>query len=168
MASEDSGSYRDDATPRTTASEETLGDGDEYSERPQADALSFLRIDDEHDEAGPWPNKRTLADAIRQRIPPRLQRVGVAVAKWTKGPQPPRPWRITPYFADIQTAPLHLLDRYFPRRKQKIGLLIIFYVVWLFTFSLVLHKSAFASEVGDYGSPVNIGCGSRFWSVLLH
>jgi hypothetical protein len=161
MASEYSDEYQDEPTPRTMASEETLGEDD--TDQRQSDALSFLRIDDDPEDAGSWMYKRTLADTIRERIPPRLQRAWASVVKWTKGPQPPRPWHIIPYFEEIQVAPLRLLDFYFPKKKQKIGVLIAFYAVWLLTFSLVLKKSAFASDVGDYGSPVNIGCGARFW-----
>ncbi|KAL7776002.1 hypothetical protein CFE70_006414 [Pyrenophora teres f. teres 0-1] len=97
-------------------------------------------------------------------IPPRLQRVWDKVVVWVKGPQPPRPWKIRPFFPRIQTAPIQLLNNYFPKRKQKIALLVFFYFCWILTFGLVLHRSAFAADIPGYGSPVRIRCTDRFWS----
>jgi len=96
-------------------------------------------------------------------IPPRLQRVWNNVVVWVKGPQPPRPWKIHPFFPKIQTAPIQLLNNYFPERRQKIGLLVFFYFCWILTFGLVLHRSAFAADIPGYGSPVRIRCTDRFW-----
>ena len=97
-------------------------------------------------------------------IPPRLQRTWNSVVVWVKGPQPPRPWKIHPFFPKIQTAPIQLLNNYFPERRQKIALLVFFYFCWLLTFGLVLHRSAFAADIPGYGSPVRIRCTDRFWS----
>ncbi|CAN9191522.1 unnamed protein product [Alternaria alternata] len=97
-------------------------------------------------------------------IPPRLQRIWNNVVVWVKGPQPPRPWKIHPFFPKIQTAPIQLLNNYFPERRQKIALLVFFYFCWLLTFGLVLHRSAFAADIPGYGSPVRIRCTDRFWS----
>ncbi|CAN9190020.1 unnamed protein product [Alternaria alternata] len=97
-------------------------------------------------------------------IPPRLQRIWNNVVIWVKGPQPPRPWKIHPFFPKIQTAPIQLLNNYFPERRQKIALLVFFYFCWLLTFGLVLHRSAFAADIPGYGSPVRIRCTDRFWS----
>ena len=97
-------------------------------------------------------------------IPPRLQRTWNNVVVWVKGPQPPRPWKIHPFFPKIQTAPIQLLNNYFPERRQKIALLVFFYFCWLLTFGLVLHRSAFAADIPGYGSPVRIRCTDRFWS----
>ncbi|KAI2488036.1 LCCL domain containing protein [Pyrenophora tritici-repentis] len=97
-------------------------------------------------------------------IPPRLQRVWNNVVVWVKGPQPPRPWKIHPFFPRIQTAPIQLLNNYFPKKNQKIALLVFFYFCWILTFGLVLHRSAFAADIPGYGSPVRIRCTDRFWS----
>jgi hypothetical protein len=97
-------------------------------------------------------------------VPPQLQRAWVSVKTWVKGPQPPRPWKIHPIFPKIQTAPIRILDTFLPKRKHKIGLLILFYTAWILSFALVLHKSAFSADVPGYGAPVRIGCTQRFWS----
>jgi hypothetical protein len=96
-------------------------------------------------------------------IPPRLQRAWRRTVVWIKGPQPPRPWKIHPYFPQIQTAPIRFLNNYFPKRKHKIILLVLFYLSWLLSFGLVLHRSAFAADIPGYGSPVRMRCSDRFW-----
>ena len=96
-------------------------------------------------------------------IPPRLQRAWTSTKTWVKGPQPPRPWRIRPLFPAVQLTPVRLLHRYFPKRKHKITVLVIFYIAWFLSFSLVLHRSAFAADIPGYGAPVNIRCTDRLW-----
>jgi hypothetical protein len=97
-------------------------------------------------------------------VPPRLQRIWLNVVIWVKGPQPPRPWKIHPYFPKLQTAPIQFVNSYFPKRKHKVLLLIFFYACWLLSFGLVLHRSAFAANIPGYGSPVRIRCTDRFWN----
>ncbi|KAJ6198047.1 hypothetical protein J3E72DRAFT_40182 [Bipolaris maydis] len=97
-------------------------------------------------------------------LPPRLQRTWHSTVVWAKGPQPPRPWKIRPFFPHVQAAPIRLLNNYFPKRKQKIALLVFFYFCWILTFGLVLHRSAFAADIPGYGSPVRVRCTDRFWS----
>lgn len=102
--------------------------------------------------------------AIRQYIPPRLRHTWSRIVTWVKGPQPPRPWKIHPYFPKIQTAPIRFVDTFFPKRKQKIMLLVGFYFCWILSFTLVLHRSAFAADIPGYGSPVRLRCTDRFWN----
>lgn len=97
-------------------------------------------------------------------IPPRMQRTWNNICVWVKGPQPPRPWKIRPFFPRIQTAPIQFVNNYFPKRKHKIALLVFFYFCWLLSFGLVLHRSAFAADIPGYGSPVRIRCTDRFWN----
>jgi hypothetical protein len=159
---ESSGLYRDepDAETNTPASEETVRD----------DTLSFLAIDgDEEDGSGgdeltPYQQKHSLL----RYIPPRALRAWKATVKWAKGPQPPRPWKITPLFEPIQTAPIRLLDTLCPKSIYRFWLLVAFLSCWALVFSLVLWKSAFAADVPGYGSPTHIGCGARFWYIGLH
>ncbi|KAF1363589.1 LCCL domain-containing protein, partial [Lizonia empirigonia] len=98
-----------------------------------------------------------------KHVPPRLQLAWRQVKTWVKGPQPPRPWKIHPLSPKIQTAPLRFIDTFFPKKKHKVALLVVFYAAWISGFALVLHKSAFSADVPGYGSPVRIGCTQRFW-----
>jgi hypothetical protein len=101
-------------------------------------------------------------------ISPRLQRAWRRVVIWVKGPQPPRPWKIRPICPHIQTAPLRFINNYFPKRKHKVALLVFFYFSWFLSFALVLHRSAFAADIGQYGSPVRFRCEDRFWYCCSH
>ena len=100
---------------------------------------------------------------ILKHIPPRIRKAGRTAWRWTKGPNPPRIYKIRPFFPVVQEAPIKLLDRYLPKRRHKFLLLLASYFIWLLSFSLVLRKSAFSSDVPGYGSPVRIGCGARYW-----
>lgn len=109
------------------------------------------------------PHGPSIVSRIAERVPPSIKRTWRKVLTWVKGPQPPRIYKIKPIFPQIQEAPLRLLDRYAPKRIQRFCLLISFYLVWIFCFSLVLHKSSIAADVKGYGSPVRLACGSSFW-----
>jgi hypothetical protein len=126
------------------------------------DALSALGVDEDPDSP-PSPPSWPLRYGLAHRVPPGVTRAWEATKKWVKGPQPPRPWHIVPIAEKIQTWPIHMRDRYLPKRLHKIGALLLLYFLWLLTFSLVLHKSSFSTEVPGYGTPANIGCLSRFW-----
>ncbi|KAF2673921.1 LCCL domain-containing protein [Microthyrium microscopicum] len=123
-----------------------------------------MRIDGEDLEstdaafAPPWQIKSQV-----RRFPARVQRGWKVAMHWARGPQPARPWRITPIFEDVQTLPIKLLDRYCPNKRHKVFLLIAWYGLWLLTFSLVLKRSAFASEIPGFGPPNMISCAARFW-----
>lgn len=97
-------------------------------------------------------------------IPPRVQHIWSKVVIWVKGPQPPRPWKIRPFFPNFQDVPIRLLDHYLPKRKHKVALLVCFYACWALSFSLVLHRSAFSADLPGYGSPVQLRCTDRFWN----
>ena len=140
--------YRDEATSISSESSVTMADAVLIQGSEASDEEYF-----QHYEPSP----------ILKYIPPRIRRTSRAVAKWVKGPQPPRPWKIRPFFPGIQSAPIQFLNNYFPKRKQKVALLIFFYICWLAAFSLVLNRSAFASDIPGYGSPVRIRCVDRFW-----
>lgn len=111
------------------------------------------------------PKRHALLAKVSDNIPTPIKRASGAVATWVKGPQPPRIYKIKPFFPQIQEAPLRLLDRYAPKRMQRFWLLIFFYVCWVFCFSLILHKSSFASDIKGYGSPVRLGCTASFWGA---
>ncbi|KAF2455619.1 hypothetical protein BDY21DRAFT_289516 [Lineolata rhizophorae] len=119
---------------------------------------------DDDDPVGLSDSSRSSSERIKKYVPPRLRKVWGAVVRWVEGPQPPRPYRIEPFFPRIQTAPLRLLDRFFPKRKYKLWLLVAFYACWLAAFASVLHASAFASDIPGYGAPVRLSCAARFWS----
>ncbi|GAB7351134.1 hypothetical protein MBLNU459_g1591t2 [Dothideomycetes sp. NU459] len=110
-----------------------------------ADSVESLLQDDSRRS-----QQHTWTARLNERIPDPLKRASSAVARWVKGPQPPRPYKIEPFWPSIQHAPIRLLDRYAPKRMQRFWLLMLWYLLWLLSFSLILHKSAVAADVPGY------------------
>jgi hypothetical protein len=119
------------------------------------------------DDSSIAPTPRFMQDERMSRglrwIPPSIQRIGRKTKNWAKGPQPPRIQSINPIFPSIQGAPLRLIDIISPKKPARVALLIFFYIAWALTFGLTLRAGTFASEIGEYGEPVAIGCGATFW-----
>lgn len=112
----------------------------------------------ERDETSSWQSR------LAAKVPPRLKRAWHATVKWVKGPQPPRAYSIRPFFPSIQEAPIKLLDRYAPKKSQRFWLLVLFYILWILSFSLVQWKSSAAADVPGYGTPIRLSCGARYWN----
>ncbi|EHY54307.1 hypothetical protein HRR83_008114 [Exophiala dermatitidis] len=107
---------------------------------------------------------RDASQSFRYKwIPPSVRKASRAVVTWVKGPVPPRTLRIEPIFPKIQRAPIRLLDKYAPRRKQRILLLVILYACWFLTWSLMLRHHATSGFIRGYGKPQNLWCGASFW-----
>lgn len=102
---------------------------------------------------------------MSRRVPRPFKRASDAVINWTKGPDPPQIYKITPFFPKIQIASVVLLHRYFPKRRHKAVLLFAFYFCFLLCFVTILNKSAFSSDVPGYGSPSTLGCTDTFWQA---
>lgn len=97
-------------------------------------------------------------------VPLPLRRAARAVVNWVKGPSPSRELKIQPFFPQIQEAPINLLDRFVPSRRHRLCLLLIVYVAWAVTWSLMLKHHSASGFIKGYGAPVNIWCGASFWS----
>ncbi|KFY42087.1 hypothetical protein V494_02605 [Pseudogymnoascus sp. VKM F-4513 (FW-928)] len=97
-------------------------------------------------------------------IPTRVERYSKAVARWVKGPEPPRRHHIKPWFPKVQEAPIRFLDTYVPKKKARLALLLFFYLCWGLTWGLMMRYSTMAADIGSYGQPVAIDCGATFWS----
>jgi hypothetical protein len=98
-----------------------------------------------------------------EHLPMPMGKVLRAFSTWLKGPQPPRPYHIEPFFGRVQTAPTKLFAVYIPKIRHRIWILMAFYTIWLSVFIFILHKSTSTGEIGGYGSPVRLSCISRFW-----
>jgi hypothetical protein len=133
----------------------------------QNEALSFLGIDDDgiDDEEAGSDGLTTYQQkhSFLRHFPPGVRKGWVNTIKWLRGPQPPRIWHITPIFEEVQTYHLKLLERYAPKKSQKFWLLVSFYILWLFVFSIMLWRSAFAGDVSGYGKPHVLSCSSKLW-----
>lgn len=117
------------------------------------------------DDSSPTP--RFLQDQSSWRylqwVPTPIRRVSKQAVRWAQGPDPPRINIIRPWFPWIQEAPVRLLDRYIPKRRHRISLLIAHYLCWILTFAFVLRQSTLATEIEQWGVPSNIGCTNTYW-----
>ena len=96
-------------------------------------------------------------------VPLPLRKAGRATVKWLKGPQPPRDLLLKPLFPRVQAAPVKLLERFVPKRRHKIALLLGWYLCWFLSWSLVLRHSALSGYIEGYGKPSHISCGATYW-----
>jgi hypothetical protein len=107
---------------------------------------------------------RESASSFRyQWVPLPVRKAARAVVTWVKGPVPPRELKIDPFFPQIQRAPVRLLDRYAPKRKQRVILLVALYAGWFLTWSLMLRHNSTSGFIQGYGQPQNLWCGASFW-----
>ncbi|KAL8698557.1 MAG: hypothetical protein Q9224_001797 [Gallowayella concinna] len=122
--------------------------------------------EDSHHPDGPIPVwLRESSSSFHFRwVPYPLRHLARSLADWIKGPSPPRIQRITPFFPSIQSAPVNLVSKYFPKPFHKALLLTFFLFTWALTFSLVLKRSASAGNIPGYGKPTPIWCGASYWS----
>ena len=151
--------------------EETGRYGSRQGEHPddpidESTQTTLLPMDEISEDSSP-PTPRFMQDQSSYRywkwIPVPVRRVGKALSRWAKGPDPPRNHVIKPLFPSIQEAPIRLLDKYVPKRRHRIVLLIGYYFLWILTFALVMRQSTFATEIEGWGAPGNIGCGNTYW-----
>lgn len=101
-----------------------------------------------------------------QWVPLPIRRIVCVIAVWSHGPDPPQKQRIVPFFAAIQGAPLNLVEKFLPGTIYKATALVLCYVGWILTFTLVLHRQAASGEIEGiegYGQPSRIWCGESFW-----
>ncbi|RDW95082.1 hypothetical protein BP5796_00845 [Coleophoma crateriformis] len=140
--------------------------GPREDEHPDNPIHAPLLLEDLSEDSSP-PTPRFMQDERAARywkwIPLPVRRVSKATVKWVKGPNPPRPQRIQPILPWIQEVPILLLDRYLPKQKHRIVLLIGYYFLWILTFAMVMQQSTIATEIEGWGSPANIGCGNTYW-----
>ncbi|KAJ5304180.1 uncharacterized protein N7443_003840 [Penicillium atrosanguineum] len=98
-------------------------------------------------------------------VPLPLRKAGRATAHWIKGPNPPHMLLLKPLFPRIQELPVQYLDRFFPKRKHKISLLILLYASWFLPWFLVLVHSRSSGYIEGYGQLQTLSCGTNLWEL---
>ncbi|KAG9245442.1 hypothetical protein BJ878DRAFT_501498 [Calycina marina] len=156
----------DDATigSRPVAEGESSSSSDAETSRRDTESLP---LEDLSEDSSP-PTPRFIQDQRNRYIkwvPLPIKRVSKVVVKWAKGPQPPRIHKIKPYFPNIQEYPIRFLEKYTPKRRYRVLLLLWYYFFWIFAFVLVTNDSKAATDIGGYGTPITLGCGSTFWTA---
>ncbi|EWC45317.1 hypothetical protein DRE_00716 [Drechslerella stenobrocha 248] len=92
------------------------------------------------------------------------KKVGTAVSRWIRGPDPPEIQRINPIFPHIQAIPIRILDNYCRTKRSKAFAWLVACALWLMSFILVEHFSYFRGEetilqCNDNLWAKNSGCG---------
>lgn len=100
-------------------------------------------------------------------VPLPLRKAGRATVNWIKGPDPPHMLLLKPLFPRLQELPVQYLEHFFPKRKQKIALLLLLYTSWFLPWFLVLLHSRSSGYIEGYGQLQTLSCGSTFWYVPL-
>jgi hypothetical protein len=107
---------------------------------------------------------RESSKSFRWRwVPLPFRKAARATAKWVKGPQPPIELSLRPIFPTVQEWPIRMMDKYVPKRRHRMALLGILYVVWFLPWMLVLRHSQKSGNVEGFGKPANIWCGYHLW-----
>lgn len=143
-------------------------DASNASNASNARASSPLEVRDHSgaDDSGP-STPRFLQDERSWRrcrwVPYSVRRVFKAVARWSRGPPNPQPYRIRPLLPRIQEYPLYLVERFLPKLQWRFWLLFFYFSIWLITFVLVKREGTLATEIAGWGQPQDIGCGDTYW-----
>ncbi|KAF4824271.1 hypotheticall protein [Colletotrichum siamense] len=96
-------------------------------------------------------------------VPYPVRRIVKATAKWSKGPQNPRDYKIKPILPQVQEFPLVLVEKYLKTFKHRVGIVFLYVAIWIITFALVKRSETFATEIEGWGAPQQIGCGATYW-----
>lgn len=151
-------------TIRPTPSEDITTVSSSTSSTQLDDVLEVASI---HSESSTSPTPRFLQDEGAWKrfkwVPYPLRRFSKAAVHWAQGPSSPRRYQIKPFFPEMQTAPVRLLEQWLPNRRHRIWLALGYFAVWIVTYALVMSQGQKATEIEGYGVPGNIGCGNTYW-----
>ncbi|KAK5317889.1 hypothetical protein LTR93_008530 [Exophiala xenobiotica] len=157
--------YRDDDEENQAADFPILTDDEREDDAVSRD-LHIRSASESSAAALPLPIwlRESAATFKYKWVPLPVRKASRTVVTWVKGPVPPRILKIEPIFPKIQQAPLRLLDRYAPTRKQRLILLVGLYACWFLTWSLMLKQHSTSGFIKGYGKPQNLWCGASFWN----
>ncbi|KAI1396357.1 hypothetical protein F4819DRAFT_475533 [Hypoxylon fuscum] len=125
-----------------------------------------LEFNEDDDDDPPTPRFMQDQGAWKhwKWVPYPVRKCGRSTLKWMKGPQNPKIFKIDPIFPRVQQAPLWLLDRFIPNRIHQFLLYAGWIALWVIIFAVVMWRGQASSEIPEYGTPTNIGCGVAYWS----
>lgn len=98
-------------------------------------------------------------------VPYPVRRSANWVVKWSHGPKDPQPYRIKPFFPAVQEYPLYTIERFLPKLKHRVWLVLFYLSIWIVTFALVKRRDTIASEIEGWGTPQTIGCGVTYFGA---
>lgn len=153
---------RDSIDESTPLMSDERRSSDAHPDAPLPDPAARLEMADSDDTAvssssGPAPKRRTW-------LPPAVRRLWKSAATWARGPASPHDYKIKPFYPRVQEFPLFLVERYLTRRRLRLGLLCLFFSVWIVTFALVKRREVNSTEIDGWGDPQTISCGATYWT----
>jgi hypothetical protein len=95
------------------------------------------------------------------KLPAPIARCSRGVAKWIRGPEPPRVYRIAPLLERIQTLPVRRLARLPP--WALVCMYMTAFVTWAVLFAVILTNYSLPSNIGGFGAPVTLSCVTNLW-----
>ncbi|KAL4771821.1 LCCL domain-containing protein [Aspergillus nidulans var. acristatus] len=135
----------------------------QYDDPDAADLLVPRDVDTGHTVLPVW--LRESSKSFRWAwVPLPIRKAARATADFVKGPDPPYPLLLTPLFPHIQELPRRYLDKFFPKRKHKISLLLLLYFAWFLPWTILFLLSRSAGHIEGYGRPITLSCSTTFWS----
>ncbi|KAM0558497.1 hypothetical protein ACHAPJ_004691 [Fusarium lateritium] len=122
----------------------------------------------EVDDSDP-PTPRFIQDESSWKrwrwVPYPVRRTARWVVKWSHGPENPQPHRIKPFFPAVQEYPLLIIERFLPKLKHRLWLVLFYLSIWIVTFALVKRQDSISSEIEGWGMPQTLGCGVTYWEA---
>ncbi|KAF2133920.1 hypothetical protein P153DRAFT_281094 [Dothidotthia symphoricarpi CBS 119687] len=98
---------------------------------------------------------------IEQKVPPPVIRCSRKVVSWVKGPDPPRAYRIDPFFERVQTFPARTVTR-----LPKLAVICVYCIaclLWIVLFGVIISDYSLPSNIGGLGAPVRLSCVAQLW-----
>lgn len=102
-------------------------------------------------------------ERVQDRIPPAVARRWHTAGAWIRGPEPPRIYRIDPWFEKVQKFPSRLVARL--PRAGRLCLFATAFILWIVLFGVIITDFSLPSDVGGFGAPVRLSCITRLWYV---
>ena len=126
--------------------------------------LGVTADDDDHSGLPPpvWLSESSK-DFRWRWVPLPLRKAWRVTIKWLGGPDPPQDLLFQPFFPRIQETPIRLRNRFFPKKKHKVALLLAVYFIWFLTWSLVLRHTVASGHIEGYGVPTPLSCTASYW-----
>lgn len=147
---------------RTEPSHGALAESDEFENYDEEEG-SYLIVPGQQPPRPPYQNHSFRSS---DKAPSPSRSIYQAVARWIKGPEPPRIYRIQSS-EWLQAACDRLLDKCCASRWLKLVLLLLIYALWIATFVFALPISADESNDAAGGKPVRLHCVSQLWYDYL-
>ena len=122
--------------------------------------------DSTNPNSSPESRSPTVWSRISSKIPPPVARRSRVVGNWIKGPQPPRVYRMKPFFEKVQTFPIKMISRL--PKAVRFGVLLVAVLLWAIIFGVILSNFGLPEDIGGFGAPLRLSCVTRLWYGLFH